>query len=334
MKKAIVCVLLIAFVIVGSSGLIQAQEYSWRMGWNTAGQDTPRAAFAEAFTRVMEEETDGNVTIRHYPDETLGSEAEMSEMVQAGALEFMIMGSGVLQADIPEFAVGTMPFVFENFEEAHAVLDGPVGQALKEKAHDINLHLVDYGELGMVDITNNVRPIEHPDDMDGLVIRTPEEPAQVATFQALGASVSTMPFAEVYLALEQGVVDGQFNPINAIFETNFHEVQDYLANVNMIYYWTQLAVNLEWWEDLEPEMQDIINKAAEAGKEASREFYAETEEYYYGMAEDHFEVITRPEIEPFREAVQPAIDEFYRDRAGEFVDMFYDAAAEFRESNN
>src|SRR5699024_1270779 len=138
------------------------------------------------------------------------------------------------------------------------------------------------------------KAIHTPDDMVGMSIRSPNEPVPIATFEQLGSQVTTMPFTEVYLGLQQGAITGQFNPLTAIKDSNFHEVQDYLAMTDIIFYHAPFIMNQELWDSLDEETQALVQKAADAGTAAAREFEAETEAEVLDEIEGDFEEVTYP----------------------------------------
>ncbi|MGI8313763.1 TRAP transporter substrate-binding protein [Halobacillus mangrovi] len=280
------------------------KEQTWKIGFNTV-EGSVRDVAAKKFKETVEAETDGAVTVEIYPNEELGSAQEMIESVQVGALDMQIAGANMMANTIPEYATLSLPFLVKDFEEAHAILDSEIGDKLKAMGEEQGIKVLSDVELGFAQITNNVHPINKPEDLEGLKMRSPNDKSLIETFKALGSSVSTMPFTEVYLALSQGVVDGQFNPLDAIYETKFHEVQDHLALLNLTYYYSYFIMNQGAFDGLEPELQEIVQKAANDARDASYEFTASKDEEMLKKMEDSFVEITEPDVEPFQKAVKP-----------------------------
>lgn len=288
------------------------ETYEWRLGFNTP-EGSVRGLAAERFKEVVEEESDGQITVEIYPAEALGSEQEMLDGIRSGSLDLQMAGGGAMQNAVPEYAILQMPFMVEGFDEAYAVLDGPIGESWMEAAREEGYHVLSHHDLGFAQITNNVRPVQTPEDLQGVTMRSTEEPTSIETFTALGAGVSTMPFTEVYPALQQGVVDGQFNPLDAIFESNFDEVQDYVSLANIFYYHVNFIMNPDLWDGLDPELQEIVQQGADAAQEVSREQTQQNDEEMRGMLDGAFEEVTLAEdvdTAAFREAVEPAFEEF------------------------
>ncbi|KHE67564.1 TRAP transporter substrate-binding protein [Halobacillus sp. BBL2006] len=280
------------------------KERTWKIGFNTV-EGSVRDVAAKKFKEVVESETDGAVTVEIYPNEELGSAQEMIESVKVGALDMQIAGANMMANTIPEYATLSLPFLVKDFDEAHAVLDSEIGDKLKAMGEDQGIKVLSDVELGFAQITNNVHPINKPEDLEGLKMRSPNDKSLIETFKALGSSVSTMPFTEVYLALSQGVVDGQFNPLDAIYETKFHEVQDHLALLNLTYYYSYFIMNQGAFDGLEPELQEIVQNAANEARDASYEFTANKDEEMLKKMKDSFVEITEPDVAPFQEKVKP-----------------------------
>ncbi|WP_153393998.1 TRAP transporter substrate-binding protein [Ornithinicoccus halotolerans] len=310
------------------------EEYSWRLGFNT-NEGSVRHIAAERFKEVVEEESDGQITVEIFPAEALGSEQEMLNGIKTGSLDLQMAGGGSMQNIVPEYATLALPFMVETFDEAYAVLDGPIGDEWKALAEEQGYKVLSHHDLGFAQVTNNVRPITTPEDFQGVTMRSPEEPTSVATFEALGASVSTMPFTEVYPALQQGVVDGQFNPLDAIYETKFHEVQDYLTLMNVFYYHVNFIMNPELWDSLSPELQEAVQTAADEAQKASRETTQANEEEMLTTLEGEFEEITTdPDLDAFRQAVEPAFAEFEQLIPPETIQKTRDFIEEYRAENS
>ena len=324
--KSIVMAILVLFILAACSSNGDdladgdgGESYEWSVGFNTV-EDSIRGEAAKEFKRILEEKSDGNITIELFPNEELGTDNEMVESVQVGALDFQLSSSGVLAEIMPEFSATDLPFVFEDADEAHAALDDSYGELLKEKTSEEGMKMLNTFSIGFSQITTNKNPINSPDDMQGMSIRSPNEPVPLDTFETLGSQVSTIPFTEVYLGLQQGTVDGQFNPLTAIKDSNFHEVQDYLAMTDIIFYHAPFIMNQNLWDGLDEETQALVQKAADEATEVAREFEAETEAQVLDEIEGDFEKVTYPDKEEFQEVVQPVYEKFEDEIGKEIMD--------------
>ncbi len=288
----------------GSQEDAAEQTYRWRIGFNTV-EGSVRDVTAREFKRVVEERSNGRIQVEIFPAEQLGSEQEMIESVMIGALDIQLSGGPALQNLFPEVLPPSLPFMVSSYEEAHALLDGPYGDLIREKGREHNLEILSFLDLGFAQITTNRRPIRQPSDLEGLQVRSPNEPAFIETFRALGARVSTLPFTEVYLALSQGVVDAQFNPLDAIYDTKFYEVQDYLAITNHAYYYFVFMMNRGLWESLPADIQAIVQEGANAARDRSREWFETKDAEMLEALRPHFREITEPDTALFQEKLVP-----------------------------
>jgi len=305
-KVASVIFIVALFLILSTEGigLCQQKTYHWRIGFNTV-EGSVRDVAAKEFRRIVSERTNGQVKVDIFPGEILGTEQEMIEAVMVGALDIQLSGGGSMQNLIPEFAASALPFVVHDFEEAYALLDGSWGDKLKALAEEHNLKILSFCDLGFAQITNSKRPIYTPDDLKGIKMRSPNEPVSIETFKALGAAVSTLPFSEVYLALAQKVVDGQFNPLDAIWDSKFYEVQDYLAIINVFYYNVNFMMNKALWDSLPGDLQNVVQEAAYAARDVSREFSQAKHTEMLEKLKPHFKEITYPDPRLFQQKIQP-----------------------------
>jgi len=322
-------VIFLVSVLLMAGLSVQAKTYHWRFAHQSV-EGSLRDITANEFKEYVEKETDGQVKVDIYPNATLGTEPEQVESLQMGSLDLSVIGYGGLVNYVPEDAATSLPFLFASYEEAHALLDGKVGDIIKEKAAEKGFEILAFMEMGFCQMTNNVRPITHPDDLAGVKMRCPNVSQFVSIMKQLGSNPSTLPYSELYLGLDQGVVDGQFNPINAIYETKFFEVQDYLSYVNMLYAFGYVIMNKGVYDSLDPDLQKIVQEGAYKGAVKTREMLQEVEENAFAKMKDNFKEISYPELEPFRTKVAPVYDEF-RELAGkEVVDEILAAVAEYR----
>lgn len=307
------------------------KEYHWRIGYCST-EGSVRDIFAKKFKEVIEQRTDGRVSVDLYPNEVLGTAQEMVEAVKMGALDFKVAGAGSLTNSIPECTATHAAFILNSYEEGHAMLEGVVGDRLKERCEDAGFKALSFFDLGFAQITNNVRPINKADDMAGLKMRSPNQPQSIATFEALDCAVSTMPFSEVYLGLSQNVVDGQFNPVSSIKEMKFFEVQKYLAIVNLFYYHGIFIMNQELWNSIDSDLQSIVQDAAIQAQMASYDFMEDTDDKYLKEFEDSGMLeISYPDLDSFREKIQPVYVKYEQMAGKEMMDLVLDFLKDYRE---
>ncbi|MBB3329276.1 tripartite ATP-independent transporter DctP family solute receptor [Halomonas campaniensis] len=221
------------------------------------------------FKNLVETRTDGEVTVSIFGNSQLGSEVETAREVQGGrTLQSTIITTGAMSSYYPDYQMMTAPFIFDNWRQAWAFFDGEwfadFMSGTIEQTDMRYLGTFDDGG-GFVAFTNNERLIRTVDDLEGLNIRTEENPGHVAIMRALGASATPLPWGEVITALETGLADGQFNApvLNTTF--NFHEVTDYTTLTGHVYNSAAWLVSEEWFQGLtESQQEAIVTSAREA----------------------------------------------------------------------
>jgi TRAP-type transport system periplasmic protein len=269
------------------------------------------------FGEVLEELSGGEMTLLQHPAAALGGEREMIEAVQIGTLDMVITSTGPLPNFVPETQVLDLPFLFRDYDHARGVLDGEIGQELLATIDDAGFKALAWTENGFRHITNSQRPVRTPEDLAGMKIRTMENPIHLRAFEALGAAPTPMSFAELFTALQQGVVDAQENPIVVISVSNFAEVQGYLSLTGHLYSPAIILMSDALWSGLSEEEQGWVMEAAAASVEVTRARVTELEETGVdGLIEKGMEVVTDVDKAPFQAAVAPAYDA-YTERFGD-----------------
>jgi TRAP-type transport system periplasmic protein len=158
-----------------------------------------------------------------------------------------------------------------NFRQADALLDGPVGQALLAKLPEKGLVGLTFFDLGFRNVTNSKRPVTKGEDLDGLKLRVIPNPVFLETFRTFKANPVPMPFAELYPALETRAVDGQENPFSVILSNKFFEVQKYLSATNHVYAANIILVSKKFWDGLSPAEQKILKDSATEARDYQRQ---------------------------------------------------------------
>ncbi|WP_068109965.1 TRAP transporter substrate-binding protein [Tropicimonas marinistellae] len=200
-------------------------------------------------------------TIEFYADGQLGDEKELMQKLRLGTVHFTLISS-IMTNVAPEFAIFEMPFLVQSRDHLKAIDTEIVQPVLAPKAAEQGLKLISTWENGFRQITNNVRPINTPEDLDGLKIRTPSSEWRVAMFKEWGANPTPMSFSEVFVALQTGTMDGQENPLTNIVGANFQEVQKYLSLTGHVYSPTYLNTGLKTWDELPDDVKSAVEEVA------------------------------------------------------------------------
>ncbi|MGE4276787.1 MAG: TRAP transporter substrate-binding protein [Lawsonibacter sp.] len=281
------------------------------------------------FADYVYEQSNGRVKIDLYAAEQLGSNAEMAEMVEMGTLDAMMMPQGQLATYAPKINALGLPFLFPSYDAVYAVLDSEIGDELVADLADRNMIQLAYWENGLRQLTNSVRPINTPDDVKGLKIRTPEDSMTISIFTALGASPSPLAFSELYLALQQKTFDGQENPVSNIYANNFQDVQKYIAITNHKYECKNMIFSLSTWNKLPTEVQDLLLQAAKTYGDEHRKAIVDSADSMLAELEQAGMEITRPDTSAFQAATASVYDDFYaqNDWAKDLVSRMQDIIA-------
>ncbi len=212
----------------------------------------------EKFDELLETRSNGRFQVKIYSSGALGGEKQMQELLTIGAAEMTV--TGVLNIYEPLFALFEMPYLYRDREHVLAVNSGPIMQEIASSLIPKGIRLIGFYENGFRNVTTSKTPIHHTEDLGGLLIRTPENPAQITTFKALGAIATPMSYTEVYTALLQGVVDGQENPLQQIYRSRLYEVQNYCAMTHHIYNSAYVLISERFWQRLNADEQKLIKE--------------------------------------------------------------------------
>jgi TRAP-type transport system periplasmic protein len=264
----------------------------------------------EYFGEELEKESQGRFRIRVYSASQLGGEKEMQEMLAVGSLEVSV--TGVLNTYEPLFSVFELPYLYRDREHVLEVNQGPI---LKEVASSLiphGLRLLGFYENGFRNLTNSVRPVHHPSDVAGLMIRTPENPAQIETFRALKAIPTPLSYSELYTALVQGVVDGQENPLQNIWSGRLYEAQKHVAMTHHIYNSAYVLASERFWKRLTADEQALFESCLKRSSRWQLELMEELDAELEEKLREQGLAFTYPDRRAFEEATKPAYEALYR----------------------
>jgi tripartite ATP-independent transporter DctP family solute receptor len=223
---------------------------------------------AMELANLVEQKTKGQLKIEIYPGGQLGKgERECIEGLQIGTIDLVVTSTGPVGGFVPQMLVVDLPFLFRDNSHVDKVLDGPIGEGLLKDLSKAGIKGIAFWENGFRNLTNNKRPIYKPEDVKGLKLRTMENEVHLHAFRTLGADPTPMTWGEVYTSLQQGVIDGQENPINIIRTHKIYEVNKNLALTGHVYSPALLLMNEKKFNSLPLALQKAL---MEAGKEAAK----------------------------------------------------------------
>ena len=272
MKLSKLGVLALSTAIACAAAFAPASAETLRLSHNT-GDTTSWHKGSEKFGELLSEATDGDYTVRVFPNAQLsgGDQMKQAEMVSRGVLDFVVTSAINVTPLVPEMAVFSLPYLYSNYEQVDATTQGAPGEKMTEIMAGHDIVVLAWGENGFREVTNNVRPIKTPEDMKGLKMRV-AGPMYIDVMNALGANPQQMQWTETFPALQQGVVDGQENPIGAvIIPQRVYEVQKYLTTWHYSYDPIFIGVSKSRWDKFDDETKAKVRKAAEEAMEYQRE---------------------------------------------------------------
>tara|TARA_Y100000815_G_scaffold274543_1_gene309004 strand:- start:618 stop:1586 length:969 start_codon:yes stop_codon:yes gene_type:complete len=309
---------LTALALVIGTGLAHAQTVL-NLGF-VGGPQAPEAIGMAQFAEEIEERTEGRYKIQLQGGGALGGDRDVIEGVQFGTIEMTVSSTSVVVNFAPEFGVFDVPFLFRDFDHAEQVFEGDIGTEIMGTLPNAGFVGLAMGGIGFRQLTNNVRPVTTAADVEGLKIRTQQNELHLQAWEALGALPTPMAVTEVYAALQQGVVDGQENPVGAIINNRFGEVQKYMSITNHAFTPVVLLINPGVYGGLNPDDREIFHEAAVNAMQRTREEVEKIQESGLDtLRETGVEILTEVDGDSFREKLEPTFAK-WSERFGERLD--------------
>ena len=237
-----------------------------RFGYGLNEQSNQGRA-AKVFADEVAKASGGKMKVRAIGAAALGPDTQMQQALIGGAQEMMVGSTATLVGITKEMALWDTPFLFSTAKEADLLLDGPIGEKIKDKLQEKGLV---YWENGFRNLTNSKRPITKMEDLSGIKLRVMQNNVFLDSFKTLGSNAVPMAFSELFSALETNTVDGQENPFNTILSSKFYEVQKYLTVTNHVYSPWIVLVSKKWWDGLSKDEQKVLADAAKVSRDFER----------------------------------------------------------------
>lgn len=310
-REYAVVLILMTFVVSSvaylfSKGKSEQRTLRWAHVYEV---NTPYHKQALQAARAFEEKTNGRYRILVFPASTLGKEAGLNEAIQLGAVDMIYTGATLASADYPPLVISDYPYTIESYQHWKAYRNSELFNELVEgyKAETGNTIIAPV-YYGFRHVTSN-RPILSPEDMVGLKIRVPNSPAFLLMPKAVGANPSPMPFSEVYLGLQQGVVDAQENPLPTIKFKRFYEVQ---TNINLTSHMSNtllVMVSKATRSRLSPNDYELLTQELRLAAERASDAIFNQEEELKGWFEEQGLTINNTDREAFQRLVLEKMNE-------------------------
>ena len=286
---------------------------------HNAAVGNPKHEASVKFAELLKAKTDGRIDVQVAPAAQLGDDAPTLTGLRSGTIDFSANSQGPVSAVVPEYAAFGLPFLFPNLPTAWKVLDGPLGQQLAKASEAKGLLVLGFWDNGIRHVSNRVRPIETPADLKGLKVRTPPDPTTIDIMQALGADPQQIKFSELYVALQQGVVDGQENPLMNIWSSKLYEVQKYISLTAHKYEMTPFLMSKRSWDRLSEADRKAVREAADEATKFNRQASLEADEKLLGELKAKGIQINKPDPAPFVKATAPVLEKWTSGPQGDYV---------------
>ena len=284
-----------------------------------AAPGNPRHEAAVRFAELVKTKTSGRIEVQVAHSAQLGDDAAMITALRSGTLDISANSQGAIANVVPEYAAIGLPFLFSDVQKAWQLLDGPVGEELTKRTAAKGMVVLGYWDNGIRHVSNSKRAIKAPADLKGLKIRTPPDAMTVDIMQTLGADTQQIKFAELYVALQQGVVDGQENPLANVASAKLYEVQKYLSLTGHKYEATPFVISKRSWERLSPADQKVFTEAAAEATQLQRKLSKEADDKLAAELKSKGVQVDAVDRKAFVEATRSVYTKWSAGPSGDFV---------------
>ena len=326
MKRCVVFAALLAVILCGAA----AQKTVELKFGHYSVETHPAHLAAQMFADAVSARTNGAVKVTIFPNSKLGSSQEMVEQAVLGAIDLVIPTEPALAKYSPKFNLVGGPFAFKDYAATDRFFAGDFLKWVGPDLEKAGLQYLARWEWGFRTYTNSKKPIEKPEDMRGLKIRTPPDFVSQETVRALGGIAQTIAFAELPLALKQGVVDGQENPIGVIYSGKMYETQKYLSILNYTYVATHLVMNRSKFRSLTAAQQKIVLEEAKKAGEFMMKSVREQESGQIAEMKKLGMEVNYPDVAPFQAATASVWDKLKAQAGEENYKKFQELLAKSR----
>ncbi|MGO3147676.1 MAG: DctP family TRAP transporter solute-binding subunit [Leucobacter sp.] len=322
MKKITIVPIAVAFLLGVSacSGTAQAQtadgeeSYDFDMSVTTSETSTWYRG-AEKFAEIVDEQSDGRITISVFANDTLSAGDAVAGVEQLmNGDKALSYNSAIQMSGIDDrFSAIAAPFTFSNYDEVDSVLESAEAQdAYAGLTEEYGVKMLGFGENGMRQISNNTQEIDGPEDLDGLKIRVAGSKLFMDMYQTFGADPLVMSFSELFTSLQTGTVDGQENAVDLLYSNGLAEVQEYLTIMNYVYDPLLLMMNQEMFDELSESDQQLMLDAAAEANAYQIKLIRDTEKEQLVDIKEQMQVkeLSGEEIAEFRKALEPVYEEW------------------------
>lgn len=314
--------LLLASLLVGLAPASAQDKFPLKLGISATDSPTdPYAMGCRLFDAAVQKESGGRISATLFPNRQIGDEKELVEGLRFGTIDMAIVTNAVVANTVPALQLHDMPFLYANAKQAHAILDGEIGQAISKQLLAKGIVHLGAMEGGFRNMINNVRPVALPKDVGGVKFRTMQNPVYIDMFKSLGGNPVPMAWGEVFTAVQQGALDGLEIPSAIIDSAKMYEVTKYMSLTRHTYSVIHLMVSKKVFDKMPPDLQEAMRKAGKTATIEQRKQAAQNEQKVIenlkakGLAINEVSDPTK-----FREAVKPVYEKFKASIGGDLLE--------------
>ncbi|WP_318614616.1 TRAP transporter substrate-binding protein [Sporosarcina sp. YIM B06819] len=318
-----------------TTGSIEGEVITLRVAQSKSANH-PVSQGIDKFAELVKEKSNGKIMIDTFHDGLIGDDREVIESAQRGSIEIASSSTPNMAGFTKYFTAWDLPYIFENKDEVYIALDGEPGDIIRQEMKKSGFIVIFFPDYGFRQIVNNIKPIEKPEDLKGMKIRTTNSKIEQADFNSYGANPTPMAWSEVFTGLQQGTVDGEGNSYSLLWDTKHQEVLKYATEVNYNYSSDVVVMNKAKFEALSAENQALILEAGEEAMQWQRVRANEREDEARQQFKDYGIEIFEPtpeELQVWKQAVEPVWDQFVREGQAEpnYVDLILETLGKTRE---
>ena len=296
-----------------AAGLLAAAPVAAKelRAWNIHPEGYPNTVALEEMAAEIDEKTGGELTVKLFDGGVLGSQPDAIEQLRLGALDIGQFNLGPMGTSVPATNVVSLPFIFKGIPQMYRAMDGEIGEAIGAGMEDKGIVALGWYDSGARSFYNSERPINTPEDVEGLKVRVMNNDLFVGMVESMGGNATPMAFAEVFQSIKTGVVDGAENNPPSYESTNHFEVAPYYSLTEHLIIPECVCMAKAAFDALSPEQQEIVRTAARNSAEAQRELWQEREKQSMATVEEGgVTVNTVDDKAAFQEAMAPVYDQF------------------------
>jgi len=320
MKMLFASALVAAFALAGPA---QAQPLVIKFS-HVVAEHTPKGQGALKFKELAEKKLPGKVQVQVFPSSQLFGDAKEMEALLLGDVQFIAPSLSKFDRYTKKIQIFDLPFLFDDIEAVDRFQSSAEGQSLLNAIKSKGLQGVAYWHNGMKQLSTNKDQLQRPEDVKGLKFRIQASDVLEAQFRAVGANPQKMAFAEVYQALQTGVVDGQENTWSNMYSQKFHEVQKTIAETNHGVLDYMVVTNSKWWDglpaDVRQGLSEAMAEATEYGNKLAGDFNARDKKLIGEAGKARIQALTKDDIAAWRKAMGPVWKKFEGDIGKDLID--------------